>query len=110
MMGTRVARDLLFVGAIIVRSLVLTTMRKMIVVKHPPPIAPQSVVTMSTFLVCSPSPTMVCSMTSVSGRIATTNTTRPGVLQRYQRVPIFLVSGVTVGQAALLRTIFRQSQ
>ena len=42
MMGTRVARDLLFVGAIIVRSLVLTTMRKMIVVKHPPPIAPQS--------------------------------------------------------------------
>ena len=42
MMGTRVARGLLFVGAIIVRSLVLTTMRKMIVVKHPPPIAPQS--------------------------------------------------------------------
>ena len=32
------------------------------------------------------------------------------MLQSYQRVPIFLVSGVTVGQAALLRTIFRQSQ
>jgi len=110
MMVTRVARGLLFVGVIIVRSLVHTTMRKMIAVRHPALTAPQSVVTMSTFLVCSPSPTMVCSITSVSGKIVRINTTRPGVLQRYQKDPISPVSGVTVAQAALLRTIFSQSQ
>lgn len=108
MMATRVARGLLFVGVIIVRSLVLTTMRKMIVVKHPEPTALQSVVIMLIFPVCSPSPTMVCSMTSVSGKIVRINTTRPGVLQRYQKGHISPVGGVTVGQAALLRTIFRQ--
>jgi len=103
-MVTRDARGPWCVGVTTVRSLVLTTMRRMIAVSNLPPPAPQSVVTMLMSPACSPSPTTMPPTTSVYGRMLITSMTRLGVLQRCLVVPISPVGGVTVGQAVLQKT------